>query len=60
MYSFLGGKSVHVCTHQYTHLYTTVYTRVHYLALSISPIGLSYVGLQGLIPRLSRDTDKGT
>ena len=39
--SYLVGMSVHVCTQLYTHVYTTVYTRVHYLALSISSVGLA-------------------
>ena len=39
--SYLGGMSIHVCTQLYTHVYTTVYTRVHYIALSISSVGLT-------------------
>ncbi len=39
--SYRGGMSVHVCTLQYTHVYTTVYTRIHYLALSMSSVGLA-------------------
>ena len=39
--------SIHVCTQLYTHVYTTVYTRVHYLALSMSPVGYSSYGLRG-------------
>ena len=39
--SYLGGMSIHVCTQLYTHVYTTVYTRVHYIALSISSVGLA-------------------
>jgi len=39
--SYRGGMSIHVCTQLYTHVYTTVYTRVHYLALSISSVGLT-------------------
>ena len=36
-----------MCTQLYTHVYTTVYTRVHYLALSMSPVGCSSYGLRG-------------
>ena len=39
--SYRGGMSIHVCTQLYTHVYTTVYTRVHYIALSISSVGLA-------------------
>ena len=35
------------CTQLYTHVYTTVYTRVHYLALSISSIGLACMSVSG-------------
>ena len=38
---YLGEMSIHVCTPLYTHVYTTVYTHVHYLALSISSVGLA-------------------
>ena len=39
--SYLGGRSVHVCTLLYTHVYTIVYLRVHYHALGMSSVGLS-------------------
>ncbi len=57
--SYLGGKSIHVCTLLYTHVYTTVYTRVHYLALSISSVGLACISIHiyslGIMPRIFSD-----
>ena len=50
--------SIHVCTQLYTHVYTTVYTRVHYLALSISLVGLLCTALLGANVWHSRDTAK--
>ena len=41
------GMSIHVCTQLYTHVYTTVYTRVHYLALSMSSVGLACMSASG-------------
>ncbi len=41
-----------------THVYTIVYTRVHYLALSMSSVGLSYVPFSGLTPRRSNGKSK--
>ena len=55
---YLGGVCIHVCTQLYTHVYTTVYTRVYCLALSMSPMGLSYIGLLKLTPRHCCDTAK--
>ena len=43
--SYLRGMSIHVCTQLYTHVYTTVYTRVHYLALSMSSVGLARMSI---------------
>ena len=40
-----------MCTQLYTHVYTVVYTRVYCLALSMSPVGLSYTGLPELTLR---------
>ena len=55
---YLGEKSVHVGIQMCTHVYTIVYTRVHYLALSMSSVGLSYVPSSGLTPRRSNGTSK--
>ena len=39
-------------------MYTWVYRCVHYLALSMSSVGLSYVPSSGLTPRGSNGTSK--